>query len=117
MQPNEQKHIFDEIVESAAYAVVARDIAARLEPLTWRDRETLVKRWTEECYDAMVEALGEQGAEFAFALAIGRALQFLGAEHAEDQHMARLMLASCFSKHKEAAREFLEGAPAGAVVH
>ena len=117
MVPSEQKHTFDEILESEEYAKVARDIAARLEPLTWRDRETLCKRWVEECYDAMALALGNKGAEFAFALAIGRALHVLGAEFPEDEHMARLMLVSCFKKHREAAREFLDGAPSGVMVH
>ena len=68
-------------------------------------------------YDVMASALGNKGAEFAFALAIGRALHVLGAEFPEDEHMARLMLVSCFKKHREAAREFLDGAPSGVMVH
>ena len=112
-----EKQAFDEILESEEYARVSRDIAAKMKPFTWRDRETLCRRWIDETYEAMSEALGELGAEFAFALAIGRALQFLGAEHAEDEHAARLMKASCFTKHNEAAHEFFVGAPEGAVIN
>ena len=114
---NEQKHPFDEIIESEEYAEVARGIAAKMEPFTWRDRETLCKRWIEETYDVMAAALGKESAEFAFALAIGRALNVLGADFPEDEHAARLMLASCFTKHTEAAREFFQGAPEGASIH